>query len=72
MERGLIQGPEGFPLPLPKMQFLIPGSPTPSNPIKAFQQALHGEETADRRYDLIGMRCSDCGHLELYAGDKTT
>ena len=71
MERGLIQSP-GVILQQepPQIQFLIPGSPTPSNPIKAFQQGLHGEGKVDQRYKVAGMWCSECGYLELYAIEK--
>jgi hypothetical protein len=50
------------------VQFLIPaGTPTPLNPIKAFQQGLHGQGQSDQLYGIVGMRCSACGYLELYA-----
>ena len=73
MERGLIQASmavlQQHPL---QIQFLIPGTPTPLNPIKAFQQGLHGEGKSDRPYEVAAMRCSVCGYLELYAIEKTT
>jgi len=72
MEPGLIQGPvvalERAPLHL---KFLIQGSQTPLNPVKAFQQGLRGEGKADQLYEVAGMRCSECGYLELYAITKT-
>lgn len=73
MERGLVQGPVVVLRQEPlQIQLLIPGSPTPSNPIKAFQQGLHGEDKVDQRYTVAGMRSSECGYLELYAIEKTT
>jgi len=73
MERGLIQGHVvAFTREPLKIQFLIPGSPTPVNPIKAFQQGLHGGGQVDQLYEVEGMRCSACGYLDLYAVTKTT
>jgi hypothetical protein len=67
MERGFtrVRGaflPEGTPV-----QFLISGTSTPLNPIKAFQQGLQGQGKGDQLYGIVGMRCSACGYLELYA-----
>jgi hypothetical protein len=49
-----------------QLVFYVPGTPTSCNPINAFQQGLHEEGT--RSYNIIGLRCSACGYLELYAG----
>jgi hypothetical protein len=51
----------------PQIVFLIPGTATSRNPIKAFQQGL--SEAGDRRYGIAGMRCSGCGYLEFLAKD---
>jgi hypothetical protein len=72
MERGLAQGICIDLLSPPQLKFLIPGEPTPSNPIKAFQQGLHGEGRSDQSYGIEGVRCTACGYLELYAQQKTT
>jgi len=66
MERGVTKtkglfGSENSPPP--QVLFVIPGSPTSSNPIKAFQQGLN--EPGDRSYAVMGVRCTDCGYLEL-------
>ena len=71
MERGLVQGPqvvlEREPI---QIGFLVPGTPTPVSPIKAFQQGLRGEGEPNRLYEISGMRCSECGYLEFYAITK--
>ena len=71
MERGLLEGPKVLePLEPLQIKFAVPGSPTPLNPIKAFQQGLHGELRPDQLYYVVGMRCSECGYLELYASKE--
>ena len=55
----------------PRMIFVVPGSPTSLNPVKAFQQGL-AQEPATRVYGISGFRCSLCGVLELYADGEPT
>ena len=55
----------------PRMLFVVPGSPTSLNPVKAFQQGL-AQEPATRVYGISGFRCSLCGVLELYADGEPT
>lgn len=50
----------------PSLLFIVPGTPTSPNPIKAFAQGL-ADEPADRALPIVGLRCSNCGFLELYA-----
>jgi hypothetical protein len=46
--------------------FFVVTSTLPSrNPVKAFKQGLAGEPDT-RRYQLVGVRCSSCGFVELY------
>lgn len=52
-----------------RMAFVIPGTPTSPNPLKAFKQGLN-RELEDRLYplpEIQGYRCSECGYLEFYA-----
>ncbi|RIK74425.1 MAG: hypothetical protein DCC68_23085 [Planctomycetota bacterium] len=49
-----------------QLDFVVVGASTSKNPIKAFQQGL-SNEPVDRRYGIVGFRCSGCGLLELYA-----
>jgi hypothetical protein len=67
MERGFATVRGGFLPESTPVQFLISGTPTPLNPIKAFQQGLQGAGHSDQLYGIVGMRCSACGFLELYA-----
>ncbi len=46
--------------------FVVPGTPTSSNPLKAFAQGRAGE-APNRRYGIAGWRCVGCGLLELSA-----
>lgn len=50
----------------PKLVFIVPGAPISLNPVKAFAQGL-ADEPSDRLYPIRGVRCSQCGLLELYA-----
>lgn len=50
----------------PKLVFIVSGAPISSNPIKAVAQGL-ADEPSDRSYPIRGLRCSQCGLLELYA-----
>jgi hypothetical protein len=49
--------------------FVVPGTPTSDNPVKAFLQGLK-EEKDDRVFAVGGLRCSRCGYLELYANHE--
>lgn len=46
--------------------FVVPGTRTSRNPLKAFVQGLADERTR-RVYYVKALRCSQCGFLELYA-----
>lgn len=50
----------------PRLLFVIAGTSTSRNPVKAFEQGMSTEQ-ADRRYRIFGVRCSGCGLLELYS-----
>jgi len=50
----------------PRLQFVMGGSPTSSNPLKAFRQGIEGEPDT-RVFWIEGERCSNCGYLELFA-----
>jgi len=54
----------------PRLTFTVLGTPTSSNPVKAFAQGM-ADEPATRRFLVRGLRCSHCGFLELYAIDET-
>jgi len=45
--------------------FVVAGTRTSFNPVKAFKQG-RADEPANRRYRIFGVRCSHCGFLELY------
>ena len=52
-----------------RMAFVVPGTPTSLNPIKAFAQGLN-RELEDKLYplpEIHGLRCQKCGFLEFYA-----
>ena len=52
-----------------KPEFVIPGTKTSANPIAVFAQGLR-EETSEKVFPLskiIGIRCVECGYLELFA-----
>jgi hypothetical protein len=52
-----------------RVGFVVPGTKTSSNPLKAFVQGLEGEPY-DRIHDLsevTSIRCKNCGFLEFYA-----
>lgn len=51
-----------------QLVFVLPGTATSRNPVKAFKQGMSAEP-ADRPYRIFGVRCSVCGLLELY-GDR--
>ncbi len=53
----------------PTFTFVVPGQATSVNPIKAFQQGLHGER-ASEAYLLRGHRCPTCGTVELFATER--
>ena len=55
----------------PRLVFVVPGTPTSLNPIKAFGQGL-SDERSDQAYLLHGRRCTRCGFVELYATERTT
>jgi hypothetical protein len=48
-----------------QLVFVVTGTPTVRNPVKAFKQGL-SDEPADRRFRIVGARCSHCGFLEFY------
>jgi len=50
----------------PRLQFVLPGVPTSMNPIEAFKQGLRDEQN-DRVFWIEGLRCRECGFLELFA-----
>ncbi|HVW37208.1 MAG TPA: hypothetical protein VHB99_07875 [Pirellulales bacterium] len=52
-----------------RLIFVVLGTDSSNNPLKAFQQGL-ANEPADRHYRIVGFRCSQCGALELYAEDR--
>jgi len=50
----------------PRLVFVVPGTPTSANPIKAFAQGL-ADDPSSQAYLMTGRRCSRCGFVELYA-----
>jgi hypothetical protein len=54
----------------PRLVFVVPGTRTSPNPIKAFAQGLADDPSA-RAYLLTGRRCTRCGYVELYADTPT-
>jgi len=54
---------------VPRLIFVSTGTSTSRNPIKAFQQGL-AEEPANKSYLIRGLRCANCGYLELYATER--
>jgi hypothetical protein len=62
---GLIGG-DGTESREPKLVFVVPGTNTSANPLRAFNQGL-ADEKANRAFGIQGFRCSRCGRLELYA-----
>ena len=56
---------------VPRLVFVVPGTPTSANPVKALGQGLSGE-SSDHAYLIRGRRCTRCGLLEFYASDRTT
>jgi hypothetical protein len=68
MERGSLRI-ANVPIMPEMIAFVVPGTPTSMNPLKAFHQGLK-DELSDRVYDLsemAGCRCEKCGYLEFYA-----
>jgi hypothetical protein len=53
-----------------RLVFVVPGTPTSPNPIKAFAQGL-ADDPSSRAYLLTGRRCTRCGFVELYADVPT-
>ena len=53
----------------PRLLFVVAGTPTSQNPIKAFQQGL-SEEPSSRSYGIVGARCARCGFVEFYANGE--
>jgi len=62
---GLVHNPEK-----PWLKFVVLGTPTSANPIKAFGQGLE-DEPGNAGFLIRGIRCGECGFLELYATDPT-
>ena len=54
----------------PRVVFVVPGTPTSANPLKALKQGL-ADEPPRRGYLVRGRRCTRCGFVELYATDET-
>ena len=54
----------------PWLVFVVPGSPTSANPLKALKQGL-ADEPSRRGYLVRGRRCTHCGFVEFYATDET-
>ena len=54
----------------PRLVFVVPGSPTSANPLKALKQGL-SDEPSRRGYLVRGRRCTRCGFVEFYATDET-
>gem|GEM_PF-4474760 len=51
-----------------RIAFVIPGTPTSWNPLVAFRQGI-ADEPNDQIFlidEMTGLRCQDCGYLELY------
>ena len=59
-------GVEGQKYPL---IFVVNGTPTSRNPVSAFKQGT-SDEAPNRPYQISGVRCSQCGYLELYGNDE--
>jgi hypothetical protein len=55
----------------PRLLFVVPGERTSANPVKAFQQGLHGERDS-KAYLLRGYRCPGCGVVELSATEESS
>jgi hypothetical protein len=55
--------------PWKDVAFVVLGERTSANPITAFKQGLSGA-AEDRFYRVWGLRCVDCGVLELYAAPE--
>jgi hypothetical protein len=69
MERGVVRH-NGSPLMTGnvRVEFVIPGTKTSLNPLKAFQQGL-ADEPSDRTYDFSRLSehlCPKCGHLDFF------
>ena len=56
---------------VPRLAFVVTGTPTQANPASALQQGPSGETPA-HAYLIRGRRCTRCGLVELYASDRTT
>ena len=54
----------------PRVVFVVPGTPTSANPIKAVAQGL-ADEPAAHGYLVRGRRCTRCGFVEFYATERT-
>ena len=54
-----------------QLVFVVPGSRTSMNPLRAFQQGLT-DEPSNRPFRISGFRCSNCGALDLYANEAVT
>lgn len=52
-----------------RLIFVVPGTHTSPNPIRAFQQGL-ADESSQKSYRISGYRCSACGALDLYADEE--
>ena len=50
--------------------FIVPGTTTSLNPIKAFEQGF-SDEMSNREYRIVGVRCSQCGLIEFYGEDDS-
>ena len=54
----------------PRVVFVVPGTPTSPNPVKAVAQGL-ADEHAAHAYLVRGRRCTRCGLVEFYATERT-
>ena len=67
---GLIGG-AATPKDQPRVVFVVPGTATSANPVKAMTQGL-ADEPAAHGYLVRGRRCTRCGFVEFYATERTT
>jgi len=49
--------------------FVVPGEPTHKSFVAAVVQGMR-DSAPDRRYALRGLRCADCGFIELFADES--
>lgn len=54
----------------PRLAFVVPGEPTAANPMTAFKQGIEDVKRSEA-FLLCGMRCAECGAVELFATERT-